>query len=411
MGKKLVIVADDLTGAGDTGVQFTKSGLVVKVIIGMESFREEIYRCDVLVIDLETRMDAAKVAFEKCYSLGLLIREVEDVLVYKKVDSTLRGNIGAEIDGLMEALGVGVTLFAPALPAGGRTVVNGEVYVRGAKLADTEFAADPRAPVKHSAVEEIVGAQSGRACYTVKTEVLRMGVTSAVTMLRQRMLIDDGIYIFDSREERDLEDIAGVAEGVMNGSVLVAGSSGLARYLGRGYGVPVRKEPPAIRGGVFFVFAGSVSSETQAQVRYVCGRGDSELVHLKGPDEENFVAVTESVNHLLARGCRRLALATSLSKEDVREDAAMMASVLGRLAALLIRTFHPSGVLLTGGETAIQTLYALGATGIRVVDEVLPGIQYGHLTGEDVPDCVVVTKAGGFGEEDTILKILEFFNV
>src|SRR6187399_2191347 len=148
MRKKLVIVADDLTGAGDTGVQFTKSGLVVKVIIGMESFREEIYRCDVLVIDLETRMDAAKVAFEKCYSLGLLIREVEDVLVYKKVDSTLRGNIGAEIDGLMEALGVGVTLFAPALPAGGRTVVNGEVYVRGAKLADTEFAADPRAPVK-----------------------------------------------------------------------------------------------------------------------------------------------------------------------------------------------------------------------------------------------------------------------
>jgi uncharacterized protein YgbK (DUF1537 family) len=449
MEKKILIVADDLTGAGDTGVQFSKSGAIVKVIIGMDHLQEEVHACDVLVVDLESRMDTPQEAYRKHFSLGRMVQKLGDFLVYKKLDSTFRGNIGAEMEGLMDALQVNVALLAPALPASARTVVNGEVYVRGVKLAETEAAADPRTPVKYSSIAEIIGLQCDRDCRVISTDVFSAGVDGAAVFVSDKICLDPGIFIFDSREEKDLEHIAGVVERLRYRSFLVAGSSGLARHLGRtGFGRgraasegvgpdvgrghagagqdkkenkqgkmseeshrigPDRKDASA---KVVFVFAGSVSGRSQAQVQHVLANGDCVLIHINGGwDSEQ---VVQTVRDGLEKGRRRFIFTTALSRADVVEAAARVAGQLGELAAALIRVFQPSGILLTGGETAIHTVLALRATGIRVVDEILPGIQYGYLTGPvgaGVVDIIVVTKAGGFGEEDTISKILEFLNV
>jgi uncharacterized protein YgbK (DUF1537 family) len=90
--------------------------------------------------------------------------------------------------------------------------------------------------------------------------------------------------------------------------------------------------------------------------------------------------------------------------------AARIAQSIGRLASTLIETFHPYAVLLTGGETAINTVNALNATGINIDREILPGIQSGILTGCSIRS-VIATKAGGFGEPDAISKTLEFLKV
>jgi uncharacterized protein YgbK (DUF1537 family) len=80
------------------------------------------------------------------------------------------------------------------------------------------------------------------------------------------------------------------------------------------------------------------------------------------------------------------------------------------LAATLIKKFNPSGVLLTGGETAINTVNSLGATGIEIDREILPGVQSGSLTGCSIRS-VIVTKAGGFGEPDAISKTFQFLTI
>lgn len=436
MRRKLLIVADDLTGAGDTGVQFSRAGLTVKVIIGVEHLEEEIEGCDVLVVDLESRMDEREEAYRKHFSLGSRLLEMGDFLVYKKLDSTFRGNIGAEIDGLMDALGLQTTLLAPALPASGRTVEGGEVYVRGIKLADTEAAVDPRTPVSSSSIAEIIGLQSRKGCRVVSTGVFVGGVEGACGRVSSEMLAGQGVLVFDSLEERDLENIAEMVMRLGERPFLVAGSSGLARHLGRvGFGGSrsaegTDREAGGTRGlvveegetgesvgevgvadGVVFIFAGSVSERSQAQVRYALAGGDCALVYLGGErlfSDEDVMTVVESVKNGLEKGYRRFIFTAALTRGDVVEDAERVAAGIGRLAAMLINTFHPYGLLLTGGETAIHTVRCLGATGIRVVDEVLPGIQYGYLVGP--VRCLVVTKAGGFGEEDAISKILEFFN-
>ncbi|MBK9391151.1 MAG: hypothetical protein IPN68_13520 [Bacteroidetes bacterium] len=65
-------------------------------------------------------------------------------------------------------------------------------------------------------------------------------------------------------------------------------------------------------------------------------------------------------------------------------------------------------MVLTGGDTAIKTLNALNINGIVVKDEILHGIPYGYFNDDNYGDLLVVTKAGGFGGEDAIIKILNF---
>lgn len=386
MRRKIVIVADDLTGACDTGVQFSRAGLTVNVIIGQEGFREEIERCDVLVVDLESRLISADKAFINYFLLGRQLKQYGDILIYKKLDSTLRGNVGAELDGLMDGLGIGTALLAPALPLSGRTVVGGTVFVHGVSLAETEFACDPRTPVKHSFIPDIIAVQSNKSCYVITTG--------------QPEFINNGIYIFDSKCEQDLEKIAQIASEHSEGPILIAGSSGLARHLAHALNC----------SNISFVFAGSVSHATREQVQYAREHADAHVLFLSDLRPERFDEIISDVRDVLAGGRRRIIFTTALSRSDVRFEATNAAVQLGKLAALLITTFHPSGVLLTGGETAIHTVQALGGKGLRIKDEILPGIQYGYLAGEHSPPITIVTKAGGFGEEDTIFKIFEFLN-
>src|SRR5512133_1701558 len=123
MVKKLIIVADDFTGANDTGVQFRNSGLKVNVVINSGNLEEEASQCDILVVDLESRLDTPEAAYNKSLNLGKQLLALGNVQVYKKLDSAFRGNVGSEIDGLMKGLNINVTFLAPAYPICGRTTV------------------------------------------------------------------------------------------------------------------------------------------------------------------------------------------------------------------------------------------------------------------------------------------------
>ncbi|NLO35514.1 MAG: four-carbon acid sugar kinase family protein, partial [Clostridiaceae bacterium] len=156
----LAFLADDLTGALDAGVQLLDFGYTVSVCLAHGDLTAE--TADILVLDSESRNILPAAAAEQVRRGLALLQAAGRHLVYKKIDSTLRGNIGSELAALLDATWCDGILIAPALPAQGRTTRDGIHFVQGLPLAQTELARDPFAPILSSRIAEIIASQSDR---------------------------------------------------------------------------------------------------------------------------------------------------------------------------------------------------------------------------------------------------------
>src|SRR5918993_1204266 len=140
----IAIIADDLTGAADSGVQLARAGYRTAVVFQGSSLPAE-DGLDAVSVDTDSRPLPAGFAAERVVEAAHAVRDSR--VVYKKLDSTLRGPVAAEIAAALEATGREAAVVAPALPAAGRTTVGGVQMVHGTPVHETEFANDPKTPV------------------------------------------------------------------------------------------------------------------------------------------------------------------------------------------------------------------------------------------------------------------------
>jgi uncharacterized protein YgbK (DUF1537 family) len=163
MTPRCLLIADDLTGGADTGAQFAKRGLSTLLI----SFKEghtidfsQYPKRDVIVINTDSR----GLRPDKAFGLvsGFLKNYDRELfpIIYKKIDSTLRGNIGYETDAILEETNISMGFMTPAFPEQERTVVDGVLMVRGKPLSLTEAASDAAAPVRESRVSKLLEQQT-----------------------------------------------------------------------------------------------------------------------------------------------------------------------------------------------------------------------------------------------------------
>ena len=156
---RLLILADDLTGALDTGVQFAKNGIKTLVYVSPENIVERAGNdAAVVVINTNTRHVSAEAA-------GMIVKKTAArfknfSFFYKKTDSCLRGNIGAELEALMDTSGYGTLPFVPAYPKLKRITAEGRQYLNGVPLDKSSMANDPVNPVNESYIPAIIGKQS-----------------------------------------------------------------------------------------------------------------------------------------------------------------------------------------------------------------------------------------------------------
>ena len=111
----LCIIADDFTGALDTGVQFAAHGVSTRVVVD-PNVDFSAHEASVLVVDTETRHLPANQAYDIVSRLVERARRAGISYIYKKTDSALRGNIGAELSALLDASGQAQLHFLPAFP-------------------------------------------------------------------------------------------------------------------------------------------------------------------------------------------------------------------------------------------------------------------------------------------------------
>lgn len=144
---RLAIIADDLSSATDCGAQVVRSGLSVVVPLGGYSLPAQARATQVISVDTDSRSLSPDRAYDKVRAAAQQLVTEGWTHFYKSVDSTLRGNLGAEIEAVLEVVKPDCAIIAPAFPKYGRTTVDGVQYLHDRPLHETEFGTDPTTPV------------------------------------------------------------------------------------------------------------------------------------------------------------------------------------------------------------------------------------------------------------------------
>jgi D-threonate/D-erythronate kinase len=385
------VIADDLTGAADTGAQLVRAGYRTAVVFRGSPIPPA-QDLDAVALDTDSRAMPAGFAAKRVLEAGRAVRDAH--LVYKKLDSTLRGPIAAEILAALEATGRERAVVAPAFPSAGRTTVDGVQLVRGVPVHETEAKNDPRTPVREGHVPTLLAA-SFPSIRSLTVEDLADPATVG------RVLEDARCVVADAARDEDLEALVRAVPDPSE--VLWAGSAGLALALGKVHPGPHAQAMSAASAPArkVLVVVGSLSGVSRGQLRTLSEEYGCETVPIAGQS-----GVHEEVLDTLRAALSGSACAAVRSAEERNPSSAgKMTETLSEVVAGLSAEGLFDALVLTGGETAVGVARRLGAVGIRLEGEVEPGIPVGSLIGPK--PYRVVTKAGAFGEPGTLVRAVE----
>ena len=420
---KLAIIADDLTGANDTAVQFAKYGINSCVWLNFAKKDLLSETAEVIVFDTDSRDITPSAAYDKVEKVcqNLYHRGVRNV--YKKIDSTLRGNLGTEIEAAAAVLNPDIVVIAPAFPQNNRITVGGYHLINQIPVSLTEFARDPKTPVTESRISALLQQQTKCKIGSMPLNVVMQGTGAIQEHIANSLAQGEKWIVFDAVLDEHLQAIAMAVQDY--GNILWGGSAGLAERLLKLYDWTLcsPRSISRVQGPVLFV-AGSVSQITRRQISFLLQQSATQLVKLDVPNvlshkDREITRCITAAKALLAAG-RDVVIASAIDVGDVdRAVAAGMhygfnkiqvsdqtAVALGVIAADLSK-LPLAGMVLTGGDTAVHVCRALGVEAIEILDEVAVGMPLGKLIGEDVNGLKVVTKAGAFGDDQAFIQAVQ----
>ncbi|MHC4124629.1 MAG: four-carbon acid sugar kinase family protein [Planctomycetota bacterium] len=416
---KILVVADDLTGANDTGVQFAKKGIPAFVTINMNvDIKSLDPQIAVLVVDTESRHISADKAADQ---IKRVVQHAKDFGIghfYKKTDSTLRGNIGAELEAFMTAAGSDRLMFIPAYPKADRFTCDGYQYVGEELIHESVFGKDPLEPMDTSFVPSIIAKQSKIETVIVKPEAQHaQGVFQSGKK---------GIYVFDCRMDNDLAQIGKIL-GDNDALSVIAGPAGFAELLAGLHQLPQGEVDVCRNSHPLLIANGSVNETALKQADFACRNGfvdialppavlfssDSALCsEAKGLVQKAIDLSAKGKSVLVRTILQRNDLdnyiaQSGLSAGDSGENYLLAAKNMGQFTADVLKNSNFGNCVVFGGDTSIGVLKAIGCSGILLSDEIEAGLSVGRIVDFD-RDINFITKSGGFGSEDIVLKIAGF---
>ena len=424
---KLLILADDFTGALDTGVQFSGKGIRTQVVVSGH-WVEPDSDCDVMVIDVETRHVPKEKAYEIVNDVCQRAVKYGIRCFYKKTDSALRGNVGSELQAAADAVFGKNIVFVPAFPAMRRITVDGVHYIDGIPVKESVFGQDPFEPVMYDRVDELLRAtgyrggvigvgKAERKLQTAeewKTQVSEERRQKAAEAAKQQL------FLYDAETDADLDEIA---EAVSKKSdiPILAGCAGFAAKLPELLKLPVKKSGDVKLKENLVFLCGSVNPITKSQIVYGEKMGIPRI-HLK-PEEKLEISYWDQPEGLgkirqLAKDGMQHIIIDSNDEEghnDTMEYAAQkgysiedvrvrISETLGYLLKKLIDAGMEATYLITGGDTLIGFMKAIGVSELEPMNEIRPGCVLTSLNYQDKKHYVI-TKSGGFGQERLIEQL------
>ena len=398
---KILIIADDLSGAADCAAAFAHVGMDTMVVLDAGAARSA--SACVIAVDADSRrLPAAEAAR---IQQALHARYYADgMLLYQKIDSTLRGNFGAEV--AAAAAGAGLAIVAPAFPRAGRTTRGGCQYLHGVPLEQSEV----WRIAGMTGAAAIPAMLEGQGLRTVSLDgaTLRQETNDVAALLAS--LAGGGVQavVCDAETDEDLYRIAQASLGLPV-PCFWAGSAGLAAQLAMAVGRALPDTwpvPPKLAvSGAILTVVGSMSSISRQQAERLEAATQIACIAVEvgmlreGPLHAQWQALQQGLCAAVASGRDLLLTMTGEDTSGIDEGlylcqalAALVAPVAGQTGA----------VIATGGETARALLCAMGYHGLRLQGEIETGVPLSMATGPR--PLAVITKAGAFGDEATLLK-------
>ena len=428
---RLAIIADDLSSATDCGAQVVRSGLSVVVPLGSYSLPVQARSTQVISVDTDSRSLSADQAYAKVKAAAQQLVAEGWTEFYKSVDSTLRGNLGTEIEAVLEIVKPDCAIIAPAFPKYGRTTVHGVQHLHGRPLHETEFGTDPTAPVKDADIARRLAEGTPRKAGRLKLDQVRAGQMQIQAAIQG--LLADGVelVIVDIAEQDDLKRIClGLAQSDLR--VVWVGSTGLAEFIPLAFGVAAKsdtfKQDHTTDSRPALALVGSASETTREQLRYAETHHGLNIIHFDPARliQNKASELTEASEKIRAalHSSYDVALVVRASRDEIAATQGLGAALnlspaqvaqwivhgLAQVASRLVHEGWVSGIVATGGDTANALCNALGAQALEILGEIEAGIPVMRLLGEQ--SLPLVTKAGGFGSPaaigDALVKVKQY---
>lgn len=386
------VIADDMSGSLDTGAQFANLGLRTKLRLA----RDIHDRSQVEVINTGSReKDEASAAA----SVQRAVESLNGRLLYKKIDSTLRGHISTEIKTILRETGYHKAVICPAIIQEGRRVEGGKLWIGNRLLHETDFASDPTWPAKTSDIQERLGSPIAQVSLSV--------VRSGESKLRHHFQeVESNFLVPDVVTDSDLADIAQAA---LATDILPCGAFGFAYAWAAALTGRTQQRPDRLGlrldKPILFV-AGSRHPITREQIRWLVRSRSIRMAEIHSGGSSDFQAILVTLENEIAEG-RSILLCSPEKEIHVNIALREIMDGLAELTRHITGTTHIGGLVVCGGETLQSILRALETQAVEIQGEFRSGFPFGRLVGGLGCGLPIFTKAGGFGVREALEQLYE----
>jgi uncharacterized protein YgbK (DUF1537 family) len=380
----IVVVADDLTGAAEIGGIGMRYNLKVEVNTKVNLLST----ADLLIIATDTRSLPIQEAIKETERVMDDVIKLDAALIFKKVDSVLRGYVADELSVIMQKTSKSTALLLPANPHLGRTIVNGQYMVNGQPLHQTNFANDPEFPARTSTV---TGLLEGRG-------------VDIYSQKHNETLKTDGIIIGDTTNADDLKAWAAIAgEGIaLAGSAgfftalldKVAPQTGSEKAIVREF-----KQPMLIISGTAFKNSADAIQQLKQQghpISYM----PKDIVHSNVFEVQKYLAWSlEIVSHITTFGKAIIAINPS-DTEGITDQARVLRDKTAIVTSMVFKQVHINELFIEGGSTASAVFQHLGITKMHPEQDLAPGVV--RMSADNDSDLYITIKPGSYAWPSTI---------
>lgn len=423
------IIADDLTGANDSALQFHLHGAGTQILLSENVEGLNLKGTQTWAISTESRNIPPKDAYEKIKHVTQVMKDkFNPDYFFKKIDSTVRGNIAVEILGMLEVLEWDASIVIPAFPAEGRVTVGGYHLLKGIPIERTEMARDPFSPIWESHLPTLMVNQIGQEYKDLVASIdlrdVMKGAAPILKTINELIAVGKKLIVVDAVSTTDIEQIL-LAMNKSDYKILPAGTAASARILSDMWFADLDREHINLTIPELpkLVISGSATEITESQIRAfenyddfyensICVTLDTETI-LNGVTDE---LVTRIVNNLGQNNIVVIHTSAVVKNFDGFSDASMNAEltrdklacmITDYLAELSKRVIEQKELILIllGGETSYKCCSAINAEQLQLMDEVAPAIALSM----DHNAQWIVTKSGNLGGTNTLIEILKYF--
>lgn len=432
----IYIIADDLTGATDAGVQFAKLGysthLHLLSLTDQTTDMPFVHHQHVQVIDTETRDANAITARDRLHAMLSSIHLTGDDVVYKKIDSTMRGHPGLEIEECLTAFKKSLCLLTPGFPAQRRITVGGYLLVDDQPLGSSDYYTGDLPAEEASYLPALLQSQTLLPIARLDLRDVMQGPVIVSAHIQEALHNGRRLLIADAVTPQHIETLI-IGSLAHKQQMMYAGSAGLAHALAetlkdsllpgdRKESAHIREDssafPLLIVNGSRRTISAQQIDDMRDRVPLVEVQVDPEqiILHREAHFQQCLCTLLQAIHehHILVlrpsseyQTEQRLTILRNKHGVDMDDIADLIGQYLGELSAQVVHDGGIKTLVLTGGATAIEVCSALHLDTLTIQEELFPGVALSQSITPDHKILNIITKAGGFGDSKTLYAIYQ----